>query len=161
MRDKLLQSYDGRHRNTLMLNCIRKLNGRKTNHILFYRHNNIAQNIQRRYLVQNYITNLLFRLRVFVTQEVVGKLVFLDGGETAYRRVKAVFGIVIVALAHFAQQHNAGTLFHGKIVVQKLLSHSVMHRCTVSKQGIPPWAPNTSVDKLAAILANCNAFFIG
>ena len=59
--------------------------------------------------------------RILVAQQPVGGFVLLNLRETAHRRVKTVVGVVIVALAHFPQQHRAGTFFHGEIVVQILL----------------------------------------
>ncbi len=65
--------------------------------------------------------NPLSCLRILIAQQTVGSLVFFDGGETAHRRIEAVVGVVIVALAHFTQQHRTSALLHGKIVVHKLL----------------------------------------
>ena len=45
----------------------------------------------------------IFCSRILVAEQPVGWLVLLDLGEAAHGRVKAVVGVVIVALADFAQ----------------------------------------------------------
>ena len=57
---------------------------------------------------------MLFCLRIFIAQKTVRQLVFLDAGEATSGRVEVIVGIVIVALAHFTQQHVAGAGLHGK-----------------------------------------------
>lgn len=59
----------------------------------------------------------LFGSRVLIAEQAVRRLILFDGGESAYRRIKAIVGIVIVALADFAKQHRSGSLLHREIVV--------------------------------------------
>ena len=49
------------------------------------------------------MSHLLLERRIFVTEQPVGCFVLLNGGEPAYRRVKMVVGIIIIALADFTQ----------------------------------------------------------
>ena len=71
---------------------------------------------------------MLFCLRIFIAQKTVRQLVFLDAGEATSGRVEVIVGIVIVALAHFTQQHVAGAGLHGKIVVQPLIDKDALAR---------------------------------
>lgn len=50
--------------------------------------------------------NVISQLWVFVAEQAVGRLVFFDGWKTANRLMEAVVGIVVVTLAHLAQQHR-------------------------------------------------------
>ena len=43
----------------------------------------------------------IFCSRILVAEQAVGRLILLDGGKAAHRRIEAVVGIVIVALADF------------------------------------------------------------
>lgn len=62
----------------------------------------------------------VFCCRVFVAEKSVGRLVLLDFRETADRRVEAVVGVVVVALADLAEQDGAGAGLDGEVVVQVL-----------------------------------------
>ena len=64
-----------------------------------------------------FIALLLRRRWVFIAQKSVWRLVFLDFRETAYWRLEAVVGIVIVTLADFSDQDCACSRFHFKIMV--------------------------------------------
>ena len=55
--------------------------------------------------------------RVFVAQQAVGRLVFFDFGEAADGLVKAVVGVIVVALADLADEDWAGAGLDVKGVV--------------------------------------------
>src|SRR5699024_5938385 len=73
-----------------------------------------------RIICQRFSTDLclLPGRRVLAAQQAVGGLVLLDGWEAAQLLIKAVVRVVVVALAHLAQQHRAETWLHGKVVVE-------------------------------------------
>lgn len=60
----------------------------------------------------NQHTLTLLGNRILVAQQTVGSLVLFDSGEAANRRVEPVVGVVITALADFAEQYGAGPLLN-------------------------------------------------
>ncbi|KAF5034990.1 hypothetical protein DSECCO2_590350 [anaerobic digester metagenome] len=59
-----------------------------------------------RYIVHKAPSFLLCR-RIFIAEQTIGLFVLLNGGEAPNRLIKAVIGMVVVALADLAQQHGA------------------------------------------------------
>lgn len=63
---------------------------------------------------------------IFITKKTVWSLVFFDLGEPAYRRVKAVIGIVVVYLGDLAQKDCTRAFFDFKIVIHKGLDRDAL-----------------------------------
>ena len=66
------------------------------------------------------VLSLLCR-RILVAEQPVGRLVLLDGGEAAHRRVEAVIRVVVVALADLSQEDRPAAGLHREVVIQPLL----------------------------------------
>ena len=66
---------------------------------------------------------------ILVAEQAVGRLVLLDFWEAADWGIEAIVGVVVVALADFAQQDSAGTGFDLEIMIHILLDMDALTRC--------------------------------
>ena len=68
------------------------------------------------------------RCRILVAEQAVRRFIFFDLRETTHRRIEAIVGVVVVALADFAQKNSAGTGFDLEIMIHVLLDMDALTR---------------------------------
>ena len=67
---------------------------------------------------------LLCCRRILIATQPVRRLIFLDLRKTANRRIEAVVGVVVVALADLAQQDGSSAGLNRKIMIQALINEN-------------------------------------